>query len=747
MGPLSGKQHREYLKFAAKERREDVKAELEESRKQELHEIKLQEAAQKANQALVHKEDTHAAKMEELGGPLSKRSKIKVEPIAVPPVNNGIAPSDTVPAMLTPGEAVIPAPAAQDPKNKPIIKQMVEEGRQGYATGTIKVKDNLPSIPIVGPKRRGVKGYADGTEEVDPYDVRFSRMPVIGIPSTNNEIIPNPAFMGKVPTEAAMRQAVKNTPADDAFYANIKENPERDKAEIIKELAKAKPGSIPHQVLTAELAKYNGIIPQVQKSPWGETGGGAATGNPIITRKAATAVTKIPTPSNVSSGKVVDMIPPLPPTGAGAGRGNSQAGDPEEIAKINEQVTAVVGPPTPMDADKAIADFSYANRQYITDKVTAINNLDKPAEVKKTMMESFLSDLYGDKGIFNRKDLVRFAAVAAGGLITGGSINGSLRYAARDTLANSDKRHAAEAVMADRRETAIDAELRAERTKFETLNASVRIPPTAKKEIEKLLSFKPDATPAEKVEAVRKANILLGQHAALADKATPMPIESGYINGKPIEYREDKLTGKRYTRDNDGNWVVTNKSIVPSVEYDRQTTNLTNDIVPRIEAKLHKENDMKGGKESVASISARAKNTALIFRTLKEEIGDVNTNAFSKVVEDTLAHTGADNLSEEGLRKAFYGNAVVRLRPTVASKYYMAKNDGKSVPPSAEALSIYGNKLQEYVKQGLPLEKAAEKLENAFDDYKKKNPDKAKLLENTTNTGFSPFLQWVRNGS
>jgi hypothetical protein len=226
-----------------------------------------------------------------------------------------------------------------------------------------------------------------------------------------------------------------------------------------------------------------------------------------------------------------------------------------------------------------------------------------------------------------------------------------------------------------------------------------------------------------------------------------MPIESGYINGKPIEYREDKLTGKRYTRDNDGNWVVTNKSIVPSVEYDRQTTNLTNDIVPRIEAKLHKENDMKGGKESVASISARAKNTALIFRTLKEEIGDVNTNAFSKVVEDTLAHTGADNLSEEGLRKAFYGNAVVRLRPTVASKYYMAKNDGKSVPPSAEALSIYGNKLQEYVKQGLPLEKAAEKLENAFDDYKKKNPDKAKLLENTTNTGFSPFLQWVRNGS
>lgn len=74
----------------------------------------------------------------------------------------------------------------------------------------------------------------------------------------------------------------------------------------------------------------------------------------------------------------------------------------------------------------------------------------------------------------------------------GGSINGSLRYAARDTLANSDKRHAVEAVMADRKETALDSELRAERTKFETLNASVNIPPAAKKEIERLLSFKSD---------------------------------------------------------------------------------------------------------------------------------------------------------------------------------------------------------------------------------------------------------------
>ena len=37
---------------------------------------------------------------------------------------------DTVPALLTEGEAVIPAPAAQDPKNKPLIEKMIREGRE-----------------------------------------------------------------------------------------------------------------------------------------------------------------------------------------------------------------------------------------------------------------------------------------------------------------------------------------------------------------------------------------------------------------------------------------------------------------------------------------------------------------------------------------------------------------------------------------------------------------------------------------
>ena len=55
---------------------------------------------------------------------------------------------DTVPAMLSPGEAVIPASAAQDPANQGAIEGMVEEGRadQGMA-GQILQSLGLPADP------------------------------------------------------------------------------------------------------------------------------------------------------------------------------------------------------------------------------------------------------------------------------------------------------------------------------------------------------------------------------------------------------------------------------------------------------------------------------------------------------------------------------------------------------------------------------------------------------------------------
>ena len=81
-------------------------------------------------------------------GPVGRGGKMKGPPqssqystgvTSVPGTGN----QDTVPAMLTPGEAVIPAEAAQDPANKPLIARMVAgEKVPGFNKGTTKVTYN-----------------------------------------------------------------------------------------------------------------------------------------------------------------------------------------------------------------------------------------------------------------------------------------------------------------------------------------------------------------------------------------------------------------------------------------------------------------------------------------------------------------------------------------------------------------------------------------------------------------------------
>jgi len=176
MAPLSGKQQREYLKFQNKEAREASKMGLDEMRKQQLHEIKLQEAAAKANQGLGHKEQVNNAKLKDMGIPPARMNKQKLGiPTQNPLAGTGMfkqgqrslpqSPifqaqgTDTVPAMLTPGEAVIPRAAAQDPKNKKAIKRMVQEGRRAnMRDGAVDVRySNAPGQ---------AKYHADGTSGV-----------------------------------------------------------------------------------------------------------------------------------------------------------------------------------------------------------------------------------------------------------------------------------------------------------------------------------------------------------------------------------------------------------------------------------------------------------------------------------------------------------------------------------------------------------------------------------------------------
>ena len=63
---------------------------------------------------------------------------------------------DSVPSMLTPGEAVIPAPAAQNPANKPAINAMINEGRAAndMAEGMPEVDMTVMAGPLSGKAKR-----------------------------------------------------------------------------------------------------------------------------------------------------------------------------------------------------------------------------------------------------------------------------------------------------------------------------------------------------------------------------------------------------------------------------------------------------------------------------------------------------------------------------------------------------------------------------------------------------------------
>ena len=636
--PLSGKQHREYLKMQAQEAREGTKMEREESRKEQLHEIKLQEAASGANQKLGHKEQTHQAKLQEQKSPLGSRTQ------AAPHREGQAGPTDTVPAMLTPGEAVIPRSAAQDPKNKNAIRRMVAEGRDGYAqgtvgvgglTGVVQLQNNLATIPKVGPRKHKM-GYAEGTTEVpelahgsihikesheglftakanaagmgvQEFATKVLRAPeghydsstrkqanfaknaskweegVTGVPdfaqgrpdepgfadgtvsvpqfnrgssaqagyvdgtegvtTSATDWVPAPASVisetplsfaernqnpgnllyvgqqGAVRGEAKPgggnfagfqsydegRKALENQLALDTQkrgltlgqtigkYApeTVNGKPENNTAAYkavvggalgIGPNEKVPPEMIPAMadVITKHEGRYAGFAPgQVEAPPeptswldrtlnkiagqdkpsvtkaqllpplpvglgFASNEGGAAFGNPSITRQGAKS---IPQREAIARGDYI----PQPVTEAQATPVMKQKAEQARVAaNIVPAVPAASATPVaetiaPEVRDTAIANYSKDQQENLDRLVADVSQKPGTEEDKKGWLANAISSVFGPSGLFNDKELMRFALVSAGGMLTGGSTGGSLRYAAKDVLQAADKRGAQEA--------------------------------------------------------------------------------------------------------------------------------------------------------------------------------------------------------------------------------------------------------------------------------------------------------------
>jgi hypothetical protein len=516
MAPLSGNQHREYLKMQAEEARKGTKMEREEARKQQMHEIKLQEAAGGANQKMGHKEQVHQAKMQEQVAPLASRTQ-------VPRREGQAGPTDTVPAMLTPGEAVIPRSAAQDPKNKEAIEQMVTEGREGYNMGTAAVPGyHMGSHEVAKGYAMGtpeVPGYAEGSASIYPRDIPWVDAPVDqqsptavappvpemqsptsispemllaqrGVESNNQHIDPKTGRLLTSPKGAEGIAQIRPATAKDPGYGvmpvrnNSPEEAMRFQSDYMTAL------NDKYQDPQKALAAYNygpGSMDKLIAKHGDEWKNNLPTETSNYLKKINASMLPakaVPESADLIRSRELSVDPSISP--------NDRKFFGEEVKRLQGAPSVPVGVTTPTNVLKRMTgSTSLGNKMGVQDKqpvpmaspasapepeVTLENRDAKVAEVSQSNAEvvsgfmsspgyninpetgvprttpektSWLSDaisnVFGPTGLFTSKELARFALVTAGGMISGGSTGGSLRYASKDVLKAADARSSQEA--------------------------------------------------------------------------------------------------------------------------------------------------------------------------------------------------------------------------------------------------------------------------------------------------------------
>lgn len=927
---MSAKQHREYLKLQSREQREVAKMQAEQKRKQQLHEIKLQEAAAKAKQGIGHKEDIHAVRLNEMGSPLGKSPRMNKQKLGIPSQNplagTGVLNrgqkklyaegTDTVPAMLTPGEAVIPAPAAQNPENKAVIRRMVEEGRKenalrdgtmdvpGYYNGTTDVNEfeaetqrlknqPVPPAPVVeqpkvdpneffrrtsyaeagndpyakqkqpGQTAAGLTGTTKGTFGLfqkkypelqgiefgskEYYDPKFQeklsnlhvqdRIPQItnkGLPVNYNTLYaagfgPNgiKAYAGK-DDEPLSKYFTKEELKNNKYFGNtvgeykLFVNDKMDKAEqqlqksVVptgRETMVAKPdlsSQIPldePRVSVPVVSLPTGREVMIAKQDL------ATSTNPAVRKKAeavlAAANQGIPTlADNRNTIKAVPVINPVgnsgkvnsdlerskelandptlsandraffeqevkrlsgepfKPVGAAAPqeRAKQLTGDTVTVPKVipepvtNTEVPAPEVPAPevqqtpslletkPQEANKAIAEVSQSKADiiqgFLNDPV--FNQIQEPEE-KKSWLERAISSVFGPTGVFSNAELARFAVVAAGGLLTGGSVGGSLKYAGIDALKAADARRAAQATRANE-------ELKNTRELNERLDSDYRtalgenVPAAVRARAIEL--YQGAKTPDQKRAVIQ----LLKMNKSPTDTmgtGKPTAPNKGFFDGKPIEFRNQAGNVQRVVN---GEWV----NIPPSdlkrfetkADYNDNKKKMIDSTVNRITPVLKRLN--AGDKNYNAKDEAQA--IGETFSLIKEELGpNISETSFAKMTENTIksaeeyAKANGTQLTEEGLRKAFFGNAVIETKMVTGNKeMYMAKNNkGKFTLPSAPYQTALGTALETYKKQGIDLGEASNAIENKFNKLPAET--KKKFTQMSAGApGSTPMLLWLQ---
>ncbi|HRV01160.1 MAG TPA: transglycosylase SLT domain-containing protein [Mesotoga sp.] len=863
MGPLSVKAQVQSDAGRLKNQLSVVAALNDEARKKQMHQLKLAKEMAKAKAEGLPIEGFSDGILElpqagsvvppttlknNKGGSQQPSHGVTVPPIghsgpSVTLKNPEAGPTDVVPAMLTPGEAVIPASIAQDSNFKPVIAALVNAGRKrndvmGFADGTLEVPDNwdellerqrlaesagkhkLPDGTLTrSPKGAlgvaqimpatakdpgfGVAPLANDSEEEhrrfqgdymkallqkykDPgkafaaYNMGPGNMDSL-ISKYGDDWKSNlnpetagylPKIFGNVPTTATSVSATDRVGTERGRRTNTGTyTPEMgQELETLKRFIE-NPGTDANsrgkarlRLAELERARGNATMPALERNYQGVSKPAGASARP-----GATVTTS---PSLVPVPQTLKRMPPI------------DSSDRKVIDSSDRKVTTVDAQQWQQENSmepggngvkipKSMQPTAQAFEQYMyTPEVQkALESLEanKPTgDVDlKQWLANGLAKIFGDKGFFNNEDLMRFSLLAAGGLLTGGSVGGSLRYAGLHTLSSRDKRKDDEQTQAFQQAQAVAKSKADAIAKLQTsigqheskfMDLMKKATPEAKGQAHKLFEMARKEPDLGRREAIlQDANRVLANDQEDSDAASRT--QSGYdaISGAPTQYKIDK-EGNTWVHDPEkGVMVKTNRKVMSVSDFHDTRKAIQEDAYTAIHARLNHFNRREDGSvrdknTSPQVIESYSKNLALATMDLLPQFGyAADPKRVAVVVDHALQMlpeqyrgAGINNLSREAWARFVMGATLVDSRETNRDLYKAGTPNGR---PGLDA-TTYLKEVMDMAKQN-----GAEPGEwmNRKEAQFKQLPDAQKkdwINRSKSDTGkeWSPFLLWLKFG-
>jgi GH24 family phage-related lysozyme (muramidase) len=205
---------------------------------------------------------------------------------SIPPLTNPEAgPSDTIKAVLTPGEAVIPAAAAQNPENEEKIQELLVEGR---------VKNDIAEangVPVTDPAIAQIpKERLYDNVELDEYHRRNLTGKYGGgeqsLPGFAGGTMEVPSMMMMAPPKDPTMDEMKRIALKQMGYEQKSKNRTRDTVEKIglKHLEETATADMKQMALDETMRNYGAQVPApmqpVPQAPQGFKDGTGKTFNP-----------------------------------------------------------------------------------------------------------------------------------------------------------------------------------------------------------------------------------------------------------------------------------------------------------------------------------------------------------------------------------------------------------------------------------------------------------------------------------